>query len=174
MNVVGTSNVLKAVSDSESDIKKSLTVTQEIPNDGDIQEIEENVVLEVSPTLDGKKSSCKKKLDVKTSITGVSKKSRAVVASVFAIGSTTIEDTLMDETNSEPFLFAQSRLKVITPPSLSQHHFSDSRPQVLVINDSILKQHRFFRAVRKFVVSCSPSHSREFVACLHCVEQLTW
>ena len=147
------------VPDSESEIKKSLTVTQDLPNDDDAQEVEEIVVLEVSPTLDGEKSSGKKKLAAKTSTTGVSKKSRAIVASVVATGSATIEDTLMGEADSEPFLLTQSHVKVPTRPSLSQHPSSESRPQVLVINDSILKQQQFFREVHKFVVSCSPSRS---------------
>ena len=147
------------VPDSESEIKKSLTVTHDLPNDDDAQEVEEIVALEVSPTLDGEKSSGKKKLAAKTSTTGVSKKSRAIVASVVATGSATVEDILMGEADSEPLLLTQSRVKVPTPPSLSQHPSSESRPQVLVINDSILKQQRFFREVRKFVVSCSPSRS---------------
>ena len=131
--------------DSEFEIKKSLIVTQDLPNDDDAQDVEEIVALEVSPTLDGEKSSGKKKFAAKTSTTGVSKKSRAIVASVVAIGSTTVEDIMMGEADSEPLLLTQSCVKVQTPLSLSQHPFSESRPQVFVINDSILKQQRFFR-----------------------------
>ena len=126
--------------DSESKIKKSLTITHDLPNDDDAQEVEEIAALEVSPTLDREKSSGKKKLAAKTSTTEVSKKSRAIVASMVATRSTTVEDNLMGKADSEPLLLTQSRVKVPTPPSLSQHPSSESRPQVLVINDSILKQ----------------------------------
>ena len=37
--------------DSESEIKKSLTVTQDLPNDDDAQEIERISTLEVLPTF---------------------------------------------------------------------------------------------------------------------------
>ena len=89
----------------------------------------------------------------------MSKKSRAIVALMVAIGSATVEDTLMGEADSEPLLLTQSRVKIPTPPSLAQYPSYESRSQVLVINDSIRKQQRCFREVRKFVVSCSPSRS---------------
>jgi hypothetical protein len=50
-------------------------------------------------------------------------------------------------------------VKVPNPPYLYQHPSSKSRPQVLVINDFILKQQQLFREVRKFFVSCSHSRS---------------
>ena len=91
------------VYDSEFEIKKSLTITQHLPNDDDAQEVEEIATLEVSPTLDGERSFSKKKLAAKTSTTGVSRKSRAIVDSVVATGSATDEDTLMGKTDNEPF-----------------------------------------------------------------------
>jgi Fic family protein len=91
------------VPDSEFEIKKSLTVTRDLPNDDDVQEVEEIATLEVSPTLDGERSSSKKTFAAKTSTTGESKKSRAIVDSVVAARSATVEDILMGEADSEPF-----------------------------------------------------------------------
>ena len=145
--------------DSESEIKKSLTVTHDLPNDDDVNEVEKIVALEVSPTLERKKSFSKKKVVAKTSTTGVSKNSKTIVATVVVTRSATVEDTLMGKDDNETFLFTQSHVKVPTPPSQSQHHLYESKPQVFVINDSILKQQRFFRGVRKFVVSCFYSRS---------------
>ena len=102
-------------------------------------------------------SSSKRKFVANISTTGASKKSRAIVDSVVATGFATIENTLMCEADSEPLQLTQSRMKVRTPLSLSQHYSSESRPQVLVINDFIFKQMQLFREVRKFVVPCSPS-----------------
>jgi hypothetical protein len=128
------------VPDSEFDINKSLIVTQDLPCGDDVQEVEEIANLEVSPTLDGEMSSSKKKLAAKTSTTGVSKKSRAIVDSVVATRSATAEDTLMGEDDSKSLQLTQSRVKVPIPPSLCQHFSSENRSQILVINDSILKQ----------------------------------
>jgi len=50
------------VPDSEFEIKKFLTVTHNLPNDDDAEEVEEIAILEVSPTLDGERSFSKKKL----------------------------------------------------------------------------------------------------------------
>ena len=116
------------VPDSEFEMKKSLTITHDLPNDDDAQEVEEIATLEVSPTLDGERSFSKKKLAAKTSTTGVSKKSKAIVDSVVATGSVTVEDTLMGEADNEPLQLTQSRVKVPAPPSLSQHPSSESRP----------------------------------------------
>jgi hypothetical protein len=69
----------------------------------------------------------------------VSKKSRAIVTSVVATRSATVNDIMMGEADSEHFLFIQSRVKVSTPSFLTQHSSSESRPQILVINDSIFK-----------------------------------
>jgi hypothetical protein len=143
----------------EFEIKKNLTVTQDLSNDDDAQEVEEITTLEVSPILDEERSSSKKKLAAKTSTTGVSKKSRVIVDSVVVTKSVTVEDTLMGEANSESLQLTQSRVKVPIPPSLCQHLFSESRPEVLVINDFIIKQQQFFREVHKFVISCSSSRS---------------
>ena len=118
----------------------------------------------------------KNKFVAKTSTTGVSKKSRAIVDSVVAIGPATVEDILMGDADSEPFQFIQSCVKVPTPLSL-------------YVNILIL------RADRKFLSSTTPflsSSSSSFVrcasllyyalllahgkstACLYCVKQLTW
>ena len=109
--------------------------------------------------MDGERSSSKKNLAAKTPTTGVSRKSRAFVDSVVATGFATVENTQMGEAHSEPLQLTQSRVKVPASPSLSQQHSSESIPQVFVINDFILNQQQFFREVRKFVVSCSPSRS---------------
>jgi len=63
-----------------------------------------------------------------------------IVDSDVAIGFDTVEDTLMGEADSEPLQLTQSRVKIPTPPSLCQYHYFKSRPQIILINDSILKQ----------------------------------
>ena len=93
------------MSDSEFEIKKSLTITHDLLNDDDAQEVEEIVTLEVSPTLNGERSSSKKKLVAKTPTIGVSRKSRAIADSVVVTRSATVEDTLMGEADSESLQF---------------------------------------------------------------------
>lgn len=120
----GTSNILRALCLTRSLRSiNPLLFTHDFSNDDNAPEIEEIVDLEVSPTLDGENASGKKKFVVKTSTTEVSKKSRAIVTSVVVTRSATVEDTMMSEADSKPLLLIQSRAKISTPPSPSQHLF---------------------------------------------------
>jgi hypothetical protein len=104
LNVVGTLNVLRVLCLTRSfEIKKSLSVLHDLPNDDDAQKVEEIFFLKFYLPWMERGLLVKKKFAAKTSTTGVSKKSRAIVDSVVDTESATVEDTLMGEADSEPF-----------------------------------------------------------------------
>jgi hypothetical protein len=153
------------VHDSEFEIKKSLTVTQDLPDDDDAQEVEEIATLEVSPILDRERSSSRKKFATKTSTTGVSKKNRAIVNSVVASRSATVEDQLIGEADSEPFHLLRFLCLNILLLRADRKSFS-STTSFLSNNGS------FVRCASLLNHALLPVYG-ESTVCLHCVKQLT-